>query len=200
MLWNLRRGAEVKLAKLRGDVTDLLQPRSDCRFLVESIERRTVVLESKASLKSTGEQSAARGYTLWRGAITVLRQHPATSERVNMRRLHVLLHTLDSEIGVAMVIGKDEDDVGPRQVCRESRFANDAQRRRDESQKFHRFIHSYFGIAFLPLSRGLPMVGSLPGGTSFGWGTPVVLRPSRLYLSSKAFNSSTNSGRSAYWL
>ena len=38
--------------------------------------------------------------------------HAAAGQRIEMRRLDVLHYAMNAEIGVPMVVGVDEDDVG----------------------------------------------------------------------------------------
>jgi hypothetical protein len=42
------------------------------------------------------------------------RHHAAACQCVEVRRLDVLHHAMDAEIGVTVVVGVDEDDVGAR--------------------------------------------------------------------------------------
>jgi hypothetical protein len=40
------------------------------------------------------------------------RHHAAAGQRIEVRRLDVLHHAMNAEIGVAVIVGVDEDDVG----------------------------------------------------------------------------------------
>jgi hypothetical protein len=48
------------------------------------------------------------------------RYDAAAGEGIEMGCFDIVYHTMDTEIGVAMVVSVDEDDVGP---CREERGA-----------------------------------------------------------------------------
>ncbi len=108
---NLRRPAEVPLAELRGGIAGILQARGDGGFLVEACEVLAVVVHVEAALELADHQSGSRGHALRRGAVTVLGQHAAASERIHMRRLDVRDGTLDAEVRVAVVVRVKDDDV-----------------------------------------------------------------------------------------
>lgn len=105
---------EVPFAELRRDVARVLQPRGEGGLLVESIERGAVVIEIESPLKAPRHEPATRWHTLRCGAVTMLRDHAAARQRIEMRRAHILLNATDAEIGEAVVVGVEDDDVGTR--------------------------------------------------------------------------------------
>jgi hypothetical protein len=71
-----------------------------------------VVIEIEAALEAPGHHAATRGHALRRRAVAMRRHHAAAGQCVEIRRLDVLHHAVDAEIGVSVVVGVDEDDVG----------------------------------------------------------------------------------------
>ena len=112
VLRNPGRRTEMPFAKLRSDIAGLLKAGGDGGFLVEAIESATVGLDTKAALKLADHQACARRHALRGSAVTLLRQRAAAGERIDVRCLDVCDGTLNANIGVAVVVGVDDDDVG----------------------------------------------------------------------------------------
>ena len=106
------RGSEVPLPELCCGVARVLQTRGDGGLLVEAVERGAVVIEIKAALEASCHHAAARGHALRRGAVAMRRHHAAVGQRIKVRRFDVLHHAVNAEIGVAVIVGVEEDDVG----------------------------------------------------------------------------------------
>ena len=105
----------MPLAELCGGVAGVLQAGGDGGFLVEAVERGAVVVEIEAALEASGHDAAARGNALRSGAVAVGGDHAAAGEGIEMGGFDVVDDAMDAEVGVAVVVRVDEDDVG---LCR----------------------------------------------------------------------------------
>ena len=103
---------EVPFAELSGGIAGFLQAGGNGGFLVKAREVLAIVIHVEAALKLADHQTGTRGHALRSGAIAMLGQHAALGERIDVRSLDVGDDTLNSEIGVTVVVGVDDDDVG----------------------------------------------------------------------------------------
>ena len=177
---NLGRRAEVPFAKLRGDVTGLLQAGGDGGFLVEAIESATVGLDTKAALKFADHQACARRHALRRGAVAVLRQHAAAGERIDIGGLDVLHHALDAEVGMAVIVGVDDNDVrlvgGP---CDERQCQQGEKHGKVSCSVVHGFFGEWLSALGVAATADLALAGPAPAlnrGFALGMTAAVSFR------------------------
>ena len=71
-----------------------------------------VVLDAEALLIQAGDEPGAGRRALRRGDVAAREPHAVARELVEVRRADVLVHALHAEIGPAVVVGEDEEDVG----------------------------------------------------------------------------------------
>ena len=71
-----------------------------------------VLLNTELVLVLAGDESGAGRRTLRRGDVATLEAHAITRKLIHIRRADVLVHALRTEVGPAVVIGQDDDDVG----------------------------------------------------------------------------------------
>lgn len=144
---DLRQRPEVPFAELRGDVARVLQSRGEGGLLVEAIERGVVVVEVKAPLKTPRHEPATRWHALRRGAVTMLCDHAAASQRIEMWRTHILLDATNAEVRETVVVGVEDDDVGTRR-SRES--GEQRAESEEENKKAHGSVKRTHGPDFQP--------------------------------------------------
>jgi hypothetical protein len=106
------RRAEVPFAKLGRDVAGLLQAGGKGGFAVEALERVAVAVDPEAALELADHQAGARRHTLRRGAVAVPDQYAAAGEGIDMRGLDVGEDSLNPKVGMAVVVGVEDDEVG----------------------------------------------------------------------------------------
>ena len=70
-----------------------------------------IVLNAETLLIAAGEDAGPRGDALGRGDIAAGEADAVAGHRVEVRRADVLVRTLDAEVGPAVVVRVDQDDV-----------------------------------------------------------------------------------------
>ena len=124
-------GAEMPLADLAGGVAHFFETFGDGEFLVESDEVCTIGFHTKAVLVFPGEQSGSRGDALGSGGIAIGGTDAGGGKSIEVGRFQVIINPRRSDVGPAVVVGVDEDDIGL--LCSERK-----QESEEDRNEFHK--------------------------------------------------------------
>ena len=119
-----------------------------------------ILLVAEALLVAAGHERGARGAAERMGDVAAGAKHAAAGEPVEVRRRDVLA-AIEAHVGVAMIIGNDQEEIGPRRLPRE-------RHDRDEQQGGEEVSHGDFlgrNRARVNLYAAAPNLAPPPAGS-----------------------------------
>ena len=129
-------GFQVPLARHAGDIACGLQTLRE-RDLLQRQGSVLVRIETEALLIASGQQTRTRRRALRCGDVAVGEKRTLAGQTVEVRCLHIVADTVRTEVGVALVVGEDDDEV--RAVFRADDVRCTEPRAERKEQRAHRF-------------------------------------------------------------
>ena len=108
---------EMPLAETAGHIALLLEETRERESVPGDQRSRETpehaVLQARAPVVTTGQQAVARRRADARRGMTVREAHAALGQGVEMRGQNLTLRVIGTEVAEALVVGQDDDDIGP---------------------------------------------------------------------------------------
>ena len=101
----------MPFAHLAGDVASGFEAFCEGHF-GDGQGALAIVIHAEALLITTGDDTRSRWHTLWCTHIAMGKANPVADECVEIGGLDVFIYALGTEIGEAVVIAVNQDDVG----------------------------------------------------------------------------------------